>query len=98
MEKKLISKEIINRISDRPFIWKDIKNLLLENEDKIDIDYDEGSGSYELTIYRQFLETDEEFEKRKQKLAEYCEFNRKQRFETYKKLRKEFDGEIPKIV
>jgi hypothetical protein len=101
MEKKLIWKEIINKTNSSPFKWKDLKNLPFEDEDVIYIhcvEDSQGEDYYEVSAYREVLETDEEFEKRKQRKLDFEEINRKQRFETYKKLREEFDSEVHKTV
>jgi len=69
------------------------KGLTLEYDDILDIERDENYENYNITIYRSQLETDEEFEARRSIKNTYEEWGKKQRYEEYIKLKKEFENE-----
>ena len=100
MEKKLVNKSIYNKIGPHPFKWKDVKNLQLEDEDVIIVHYVEywengrdnsGGEYYEIDVHRMILETNEEFEKRKIYFEELRKESKEKRYESYLKLKKEFE-------
>lgn len=102
MEKKLVEKSVLNQVYHRPITWKQIKDFKFEDEDIIEIGYVEpwengpdnsGGGHYEINIIRKRLETDEEFEKRKKSIEKHQKEAMKYRYETYLKLKQEFEPE-----
>ena len=86
------------------YTWGEIKELLIKNnitlqdDDIIENSYNHGwqegdssrEDTYDLIIYRYRLETDEEFEKRKNSWDNTQKLLKKNRYETYLKLEKEF--------
>jgi len=96
--KKEIKKEILFLQSDDPIPFKKYKDVV-EDGDIIVSGHDEGHVSennswdpfYFVSIYRMVLETDEEYEKRILKRNEYLEDCRKRRYESYLKLKDEFE-------
>ena len=101
LQKIFIRKEIYHKQSNYPFTWKDIKDFQFEDDDELDIGYDEGFYSennswdphYYVIIYRDIIETDEQFERRINQAKEAKERNRKDRYERYLKLKAEFEPE-----
>ena len=80
-----------------PLKWKDIKHLELEDDDLISAcweDRDEGSEGYWYgEITRMVEETDEQFEKRQHRLQLDAKWARERRYESYLRLKKEFENE-----
>lgn len=101
IEKELITVEIFSKESGNPILWKEWKHIKLEDNDDIRNQYvepwtngDDNSGGdhYHLTIKRKRLETDEEATKRIQKEEIHRQFHKSKRYETYLKLKKEFEN------
>jgi hypothetical protein len=88
-----------------PFSWKEIKealknsNIELQDDDILTIGFSEEDSCgdscmpahYYFTINREVLETDEEFEKRKQQMEELKKENSKRRYKLYLELKEEFE-------
>lgn len=99
MEKIKKEKQIFYDTKNTPFKWKDIKNLELEDDDIILFSYEEAyvseNNSYDAhysgQIIRMIEETDEEFEERKIKIQKEKERLKKLRYESYLKLKEEFE-------
>jgi len=101
IEKEIITVEIFSKESGNPILWKDFKHIKLEDDDDIRNGYiepwtngDDNSGGdhYSLTIKRKRLETEEEATKRIQKEAIHQKFYKERRYESYLKLKKEFEN------
>ena len=85
------------------FTWKDIKHLVneLEDDDVIVFQYCEGyytednssSPYYMGQITRMVLENDEQYKKRLDENKKFLEERKKLRYESYLKLKKEFENE-----
>lgn len=98
-EKKLVDKTIFQKTGTKPFQWKDIKNVDLQDDDYIISQYIEPyysennswDGHYSIEIHRDVLETDEEYFKRIKRLEEDKKMLKQRRYETYLKLKKEFE-------
>lgn len=100
MERQLVKDLVYDRHWDGfPIIrFKDIL-FKIEPDDIIEIERvpeayysDSSNDAYTtLRIYRERLQTDEEFEKSKKKFEERAAQSKKQRYENYLKLKKEFD-------
>jgi hypothetical protein len=74
--------------------WSDIKHLQLEDDDVIRSsweDDEDGDGYYVGIITRMVEETDEQFKKRLSTNEQNKERMEKYRYETYLKLKKEFE-------
>jgi hypothetical protein len=102
MEKKLVTKTVFNKQSRKPILWKHIKDFKFEDEDYITAGYVEhwengsdnsGGDHYEVEVQREVLETDKEFEKRKQDYERDQKWAKERRYESYLKLKKEFEPE-----
>ena len=101
MNKIKIKKDIEDIQSDNPITWKDIKNLQLEDDDEISIGYEEPyysennswDGFYYCRVERMVEETDEEYEDRMERKRNSESMLKKNRYEQYLKLKKEFEGE-----
>jgi hypothetical protein len=101
------SKHVSQYTPTQPFTWKEItgflqeKNITLQDDDILEIGYDEGFNypdnskdpSYDFTLKRPRLETEAEFEKRKQRVADSRVATRKRRKELYLELKAEFENE-----
>lgn len=105
-KKKIIQVEIFRKSYDGERFWipfGDFPKDLLPT-DKVMIDQDPGyysennswDPSTTLKIWRDREETDEELEERKQFWTKKAEEGKKQRYEEYLKLKKEFENETEK--
>jgi hypothetical protein len=98
-EKTLINKEIFWNHQDNQPTWKDIKHIEFQDNDKIAIAYDEGNedsaneGWWYISVKRWVEETDEQFEKRLQNIKKDKERSKNMRYESYLKLKAEFENE-----
>jgi uncharacterized protein YydD (DUF2326 family) len=91
-----VEKQIHLGKSDGPMLWKDIKHLQLEDDDEIrsewvDDDNFDYHGYWHNEITRMVEETDEQFEKRQADNERMSRWAREQRYESYLKLKKEFE-------
>lgn len=100
-EKKIIQTTVFEKISyKQPIKFGEI-NVELQPDDVILQNYEEeyhGSdhghdAHWSMTVYRDRLETDEEFEKRKKDGEELQATLKERRREQYLKLKKEFENE-----
>jgi len=78
--------------------WKDIKHLQLEDDDVIeatwtDVHEADYGGYWHRQIFRYVEETDEQFAKRQKGLEQEKERMKKMRYETYLRLKKEFESD-----
>ncbi len=103
--KQKVREEIFNKHYNgviSGFRFSDLPENLLPT-DIIDLVRDEGYYSEnnswdafsELKVFRERLETDEEFEKRKDFILKKLDQSKKDRYEQYLKLKKEFENEVP---
>ena len=100
MEKIKIKKDVLDIRSDYPVTWKDIKYFLFEDNDKINIGWEEPyysennsyDGFYYCRVERMVEETDEEYENRMERKRSSESILKKNRYEQYLKLKKEFEG------
>lgn len=96
-----ISKEIFYKTKATAFNWSDIKHIEFEDDDKIEIGYDDGHVSeneswdpyHFASVTRLIEETDEEFEERQREIKVDSEWMKQRRYETYLKLKAEFENE-----
>jgi hypothetical protein len=92
MKKILVTKSVHWECKNTPFTWKDIKNIKgITNDCIVDTSFDEEDQSYILSVIKKELESDEEFEKRKQQIQRLEILDKKARFEKYLELKKEFE-------
>ncbi len=94
--KKKIEKTIYSEKTQDQLKWKDIKHLELEDDDEIlsvweDADHDENPYWYS-EITRMVEETDSQYEKRLVKEAGDAERMKEMRYQSYLKLKKEFEN------
>ena len=95
-KKILKEKQIFHGYNNAPMKWSDIKNLELEDDDIIhsgwvDDDNFDYHGYWNNQITRMVEETDEQFEKRIASYKRSEEEMKKRRYESYLKLKKEFE-------
>ena len=101
MNKIKIKKDIEDIQIDNPITWKDIKDFQFEDDDIIGIGYEEGhysesnswGGYYYYCVERMVEETDEEYEDRMERKRSTESILKKNRYEQYLKLKKEFETE-----
>ncbi len=98
MEKIKIQKTIFNKRKDTPFTWSDIKNIPFEDDDEIhflweDEDDSPFSGHWHGEVNRMVEETDEELQERIRKGEEVEKWVKERRYQSYLKLKKEFETE-----
>jgi len=98
-EKKLRTK--FHKTSDSCFQWKDIKDFEFQDDDYITSSYVEPfysennswDGHFLIEIQRYELETDDEFARRVERVELDKKWAKERRYESYLKLKKEFEGE-----
>ena len=83
-----------------PFTWGDVKHIEFEDDDVIRFEYVEGyyseNNSYDEhfsgMVIRKVLETDEQFERRQKRITQDEKWAKERRYESYLRLKKEFEG------
>lgn len=102
MEKKKITKQVFDFFSTKPIKWKQIKDFEFEDDDILNVGYVEpwengsdnsGGDHYEAEVLREVLETDAEFETRVKEAERDKNWAKERRYESYLKLKKEFEPE-----
>ena len=71
--------------------WSDIKHLTLEDDDTIRSYWDDEDMGFYGEIIRMVEETDEQYQKRLSDIEQDKERMKKYRYESYLKLKKEFE-------
>lgn len=89
--KKLIRKEIIHKPFDKQPTWKDIKDTEFQDNDFIQICYDEEDDIWIFSIERLILETEQEYIERLERQNFMRENMKQRRHEQYLKLKEEFE-------
>ena len=101
MSKKIITEKIYHDKSfQNPFNYKKIKDLNLQDDDIVYHHYEESyfseneswDAGYILEVVRSREETDEEYNDRIERINSISELNKKNRFEKYLELKKEFEN------
>lgn len=101
MEKIKKEKTIFSTQKDKPFTWKDIKDIPFEDDDEIAVQwvepfYSENNsweGHYNAEVTRMVEETDEEYQKRIKQNERDSKRAKERRYESYLRLKKEFENE-----
>lgn len=99
MTKKLITYTVFYKTFPSKPIWKELKDVELQDDDTVIISYEEGhqseSNSYDgfwfIEVNRQREETDEECAKRIESNKVVKEMLKKNRYKYYLELKKEFE-------
>ena len=99
MSKIKIKKEVLDIQSDEYITWKDIKDFQFEDDDIVSIGWEEPyysennswDGFYYCRVERMVEETDEEYEDRMERKRNSESMLKKNRYEQYLKLKKEFE-------
>lgn len=99
MKRETVQYNIFYEVKSKQFTWKDLKSVQFQDDDIIDITYDEGYYSendswdpyFIATVVRTRPETDEEMDRRIKKNEETQKELKERRRETYLKLKKEFE-------
>ncbi len=94
-------KDVFYLDKDEKIRWKDIKHFQFEDDDIIQIAYDEGHVSennswdshFFAVVTRPTLETDEEYTRRMEDIRQESERMKKMRYQSYLKLKAEFENE-----
>lgn len=97
-EKTLINKEVFWEHQDNRPTWKDIKHIEFQDDDEIIIAYeddtdDPANEGWYISVKRWVEETDEQFAKRLQNIEKDKERSKNMRYESYLKLKAEFENE-----
>jgi hypothetical protein len=82
--------------------WKNIKDIQFEDDDRIRVSYEEpyhyenesSNGGWVIEVEREMEETDEEYEKRMKRIKSDEEWQKKRNYETYLKLKKQFENDL----
>jgi hypothetical protein len=96
-----VEKIIFGAAKETPFAWNDLKHVQFEDDDIIQIAYDEGHVSennswdshFFAVVTRPTLETDEEYARRMEDIRQESERMKKMRYQSYLKLKAEFENE-----
>lgn len=99
-EKIYKDKQVLYITKDTKIRWKDIKDFQFEDDDIIQIAYDEGHVSennswdahFFAVVTRPTLETDEEHARRMKDVRQESERMKKMRYQSYLKLKAEFES------
>lgn len=91
LQRKKIRREIVWKCNKTPFIWSDLKNLILEDNDEIFTGPEDDEDGFILCIYRTEEESEEEYQQRLKSLEELEERRKKERYKKYLELKKEFE-------
>lgn len=99
-EKKTKQVTIFQDQKYSPITWKDIKHVDLQDDDELNIQWNEPyysennswDGHYSVSIIRNRLETDEEFQKRLEREERDLKRQKEYRYNNYLKLKSEFEG------
>ena len=96
MEKIKIRKKIFAKNCNNYITWKDLKHIEFQDDDIIDIEYVESSdgtdGYLYVEVFQMIVETDEEFQKRIESTESAQKLLKKNRYERYLELKKEFEN------
>ena len=100
MSKIKIKKEVLDIRCDKQITWKEIKDFQFEDDDIVSIGWEEPyysennswDGFYYCRVERMVEETDEEYENRMERKRSSESILKKNRYEQYLKLKKEFEG------
>jgi hypothetical protein len=100
MQKRHIDQIIFSDSKSIPITWKDIKHIKFEDDDRLNISYNEEFFSennswdahFIVEVTRLSLETDEQFQKRIEREEIHNKEWRGRRYENYLKLKKEFES------
>ena len=100
MSKIKIKKEVLDIQSDEYITWKDIKDFQFEDDDIVSIGWEEPyysennswDGFHYCRVERMVEETNEEYEDRMERKRNSESMLKKNRYEQYLKLKKEFEG------
>jgi hypothetical protein len=100
-----VKKQIFWDQKNEPFTWKDIKDVPFEDDDKINISWEEPyyseneswDGHYHAEVIRMVEETDEQFQKRIADNERDAKWLKERRYENYLKLKEEFGDDAEKI-
>jgi hypothetical protein len=99
MSKIKIKKEVLDIRCDKQITWKEIKDFQFEDDDIVSIGWEEPyysennswDGFYYCRVERMVEETDEEYEDRMERKRSTDAMLKKNRYEQYLKLKKEFE-------
>jgi hypothetical protein len=103
-EKIYVDTIIYQRHKGFPFQWLDIKHIEFEDEDVIRLDYiepyysdnDSYDGHFSGMVIRKVEETDEQYNNRQERIAQDEKWAKERRYQSYLRLKKEFENEIDK--
>jgi hypothetical protein len=95
MERRIIRQQIDQRyVDEKQPRWKDLKHSEYQDDDLIHIGYDDNyDGGWFISVERERLETDDEYNQRMKCHERFLEDSKKQRYERYLKLKEEFENE-----
>ena len=99
MKKLKIKTTIFTKNVNHPITWKDLKHIQFQDDDIINVEYIEPEctnncehdGYFDVEISRMVEETDDQYNKRMIEITESKELLKKNRYERYLELKKEFE-------
>jgi len=94
--KKKVKKTVFRTEQKEPLRWKNLKEFSFEDEDLIFIEHVDDDPDVDdyfvATVERLVEETDEEYQERIERNKAYKEAAKKMRYQTYLKLKEEFEN------
>jgi hypothetical protein len=96
MERRIVRQQIDERyVGEEQPRWKDLKHSEYQDDDLINIEYDDNyDGGWFISVERERLETDEEYNERMKRNERFLEDSKKRRYERYLKLKEEFENDL----
>jgi hypothetical protein len=93
MERRIVKDYIDFRYMSTQPRWKDLKHSEYQDDDLIHTGYDDDDGWF-ISIERERLETDDEYNNRMEDNKRHLEYSKKRRYENYLKLKEEFENDL----
>jgi hypothetical protein len=92
-EKTTYEKELISMFTNELPSWKDIKHIEFQDDDIIQMSWDEDDNCYCVFVSRWIEETDEEYQERLQHMKDWEDSAKERRRQNYLRLKAEFENE-----
>ena len=92
-EKTTYEHELICVFTDEMPTWKDVKHIEFEDDDILQMSWDERDECYCICVTRWIEETDEEWQERLEWLKRSEESAKEKRRQSYLRLKAEFENE-----
>lgn len=92
-EKTTYEHELICIFTNEIPTWKDVKHIEFEDDDILQMSWDEGDDGYCIRVTRWVKETDEEWQERLEDMKESENKAKERRHQSYLRLKAEFEND-----